>query len=79
MPTKTTAPATKASATSTPKTVAKTKVDSPDKPKASAKKTKPSANSDAIAAKAYEIFQKRMLEGRPGDHFSDWVEAENSL
>jgi hypothetical protein len=34
---------------------------------------------EAIARRAYEISQEREQKGTPGDHVSDWLQAENEL
>lgn len=40
-----------------------------------AKKT----NSETVEMQAYSIFLERQRDGRPGDHLSDWYEAEQRL
>lgn len=39
--------------------------------------TKPAA--DRVGARAYEIYQARNGSGTPGDHVSDWLQAEREL
>ncbi|MDE0835382.1 MAG: hypothetical protein OSA84_03415 [Akkermansiaceae bacterium] len=34
---------------------------------------------DAVAKAAYYNYRRRMELGLPGDHDSDWIEAERSL
>ena len=33
----------------------------------------------AVRRRAYEVYTKRIAEGRPGDDQSDWLEAEREL
>lgn len=44
--------------------------------KAAAKQATPSL--DAVAKAAYLNYRRRMEQGLPGDHDSDWLEAEHS-
>lgn len=73
----------------TKKTAAKTAVKAAPAKKAAAKKaTKPAAEKapkkapisiEAVAKAAYLNYRRRVEEGLPGCHDSDWLEAERSL
>ncbi len=66
------APAAKTAAKKTVKPAAK-------KPAAKKPETKKSsASCDAIAHAAYLNYRRRMDLGLPGDHDTDWLEAERS-
>ena len=69
------APAKKASAKKATKTAAKPAVKSATK-KPAAKKAP--ASYEAIAHAAYLNYRRRMDLGLPGDHDTDWLEAEGS-
>ncbi len=47
--------------------------------KKDAAQPKKKAEVGEIEAKAYAIFLERQLVGAPGDHLSDWYEAERRL
>jgi hypothetical protein len=36
-------------------------------------------NADAVRRRAYELYAKRVAEGKPGDDKSDWAQAEREL
>jgi hypothetical protein len=36
-------------------------------------------NGATVEMQAYSIFLERQRDGRPGDHLSDWYEAEHRL
>ena len=42
-------------------------------------KAKPAITEDDIRKKAEEIYNARMVSGEPGDHESDWLNAEKAL
>ena len=69
------APAKKAVAKKATKTAAKKAVKTEVK-KATVKKL---PNYEAIAEAAYLNYRRRMDLGLPGDHDTDWLEAERSL
>ncbi len=69
------APAKKAAAKKATKTVAKKAVKTVEK-KATVKR---SPNYEAVAQAAYLNYRRRMDLGLPGDHDTDWLEAERSL
>ena len=64
------------------KKVAAKKAAKPAAEKAPAKKAaakKPSVSLEAVAKAAYLNYRRRTELGLPGDHGSDWLEAERSL
>jgi hypothetical protein len=55
-----------------------------EKPAAAAKttkttKAKPAITEEDIRKKAEEIYNARVAAGEPGDHESDWLNAEKAL
>ncbi len=69
------APAKKAPAKKATKTAAKKAVKSAAKKPATKKS---SASYEAVAHAAYLNYRRRMDLGLPGDHDTDWLEAERS-
>jgi hypothetical protein len=39
----------------------------------------PDIGDDQIRARAYDIYQRRMRSGEPGDALTDWLQAEREL
>lgn len=39
----------------------------------------PDIGDDQIRARAYDIYQRRMRRGEPGDALTDWLQAEREL
>ena len=42
-------------------------------------KAKPAITEDDIRRKAEEIYNARLVSGEPGNHESDWLNAEKAL